>query len=245
MIERSTDIKAALRSRQRGFLLNPFRFGSGGGGVDPHFDNVSLLLHFDGTSLPQIGGSIVDSSPRTKDASLIGNTELTSAASLYGSSGMVGVSGGGATATSHADFALPGDFTFETGFYINTATDGLFSLFNIGNYASGMLIRVRLNLIELFINGAETNIATTVSPFVYHRLAMSRISGTVHVALDGTEVGTLSNSGSIGAGAVRIGSSAHAGGEYINGFMDELRLTKGVGRYTGSYTPSEEPFPNS
>lgn len=29
MISRSTDIRAALRSRQRGFLLNPFRFGGG------------------------------------------------------------------------------------------------------------------------------------------------------------------------------------------------------------------------
>lgn len=31
-IVRSTDIGRALRSRQRGFLLNPFRFGGGGGG---------------------------------------------------------------------------------------------------------------------------------------------------------------------------------------------------------------------
>lgn len=29
---RSTDIGAALRSRQRGFMLNPFRFAAGGGG---------------------------------------------------------------------------------------------------------------------------------------------------------------------------------------------------------------------
>lgn len=29
MIDRSTNIQSALRSRQRGFLLNPFRFGSG------------------------------------------------------------------------------------------------------------------------------------------------------------------------------------------------------------------------
>ncbi len=32
MIDRSTDIRAALRRRQGGFLLNPFRFGGGGGG---------------------------------------------------------------------------------------------------------------------------------------------------------------------------------------------------------------------
>lgn len=35
MISRSTDIAGALRSRQRGFLLNPFRFGGGGGGFTP------------------------------------------------------------------------------------------------------------------------------------------------------------------------------------------------------------------
>jgi len=35
MIHRGTDIKAALRSRQRGFLLNPFRFSGGSGGTTP------------------------------------------------------------------------------------------------------------------------------------------------------------------------------------------------------------------
>lgn len=34
MIERSTDVRAALRSRQRGFLLNPFRFGGGSAGLE-------------------------------------------------------------------------------------------------------------------------------------------------------------------------------------------------------------------
>lgn len=34
MISRSTDIAGALRSRQRGFFLNPFRFGGGGGAID-------------------------------------------------------------------------------------------------------------------------------------------------------------------------------------------------------------------
>lgn len=38
MIDRSTDITAALRSRQRGFLLNPFRFGAPAftGALDPY-----------------------------------------------------------------------------------------------------------------------------------------------------------------------------------------------------------------
>lgn len=32
MIDRSTNIRHALRQRQRGFIINPFRFGGGGGG---------------------------------------------------------------------------------------------------------------------------------------------------------------------------------------------------------------------
>lgn len=32
MIDRSTNIRGALRRRQRGFIINPFRFGGGGGG---------------------------------------------------------------------------------------------------------------------------------------------------------------------------------------------------------------------
>lgn len=46
MILRSTDIRSALRSRQRGFLLNPYRFGGGGGstpGIDSYATGVKAL----------------------------------------------------------------------------------------------------------------------------------------------------------------------------------------------------------
>jgi hypothetical protein len=41
-IDRSTDIRRALRNRQRGFLLNPFVFGAGGG---PNPDAVAFLAN--------------------------------------------------------------------------------------------------------------------------------------------------------------------------------------------------------
>ena len=42
MILRSTNIRAALRSRQRGFLLNPYRFGTGGGST-PNIRSETLI----------------------------------------------------------------------------------------------------------------------------------------------------------------------------------------------------------
>ena len=51
MISRSVDIKSALRSRQRGFLLNPFRFGAGGGTGTPQ--QGYILSAVAGTGSPQ------------------------------------------------------------------------------------------------------------------------------------------------------------------------------------------------
>lgn len=60
MISRSTDIRAALRSRQRGFLLNPFRFGGGGGGGGGTVSYISSTVSIYATST-----SISPTSPAT------------------------------------------------------------------------------------------------------------------------------------------------------------------------------------
>lgn len=42
-----------------------------------------------------------------------------------------------------------------------------------------------------------------------------------------------------------IGRNQESAVWYFNGFMDELRVTRGVARYTGNFTPPTQPFPNS
>ncbi len=204
---------------------------------NPNFANVVLQLHMEGET------STVDSSGTPKTVTINSGAVLTAAGAKYGARGLQ-PSSAGATVASHADFALPGDFTFECWFYAINWSPGLASLFNIGAYNSGALFRVRSNLIELFINGAETSVSATISSGAWHHIAWSRASGSVGVYLDGALAGTVSNGGSIPAGNVLVGVSAHSGGEYINGYIDEVRLTKGVALYTSAFTPPSRAFPD-
>lgn len=205
---------------------------------DSSFANVSVLLHMEGAA------TTTDSSPSPKTVTINPGAALSSSGAKFGAKGLQ-PSSGGASVASHADFALPGDFTFECWFYVISFTPSMASLFNIGSYSSGALFRVRSSIIELYINGANNNVSATVTTGAWHHVAWSRSSGTVRVFLDGALAGSYTSSGSIPAGNLLVGVSQHSGGEYLNGYIDELRLTKGVARYTAAFTPPSAPFPNT
>lgn len=205
---------------------------------DPSFANVAVLLHMEGEA------TTTDSSPSPKTVTINPGAALSSSGAKFGDKGLQPSSAGLAVA-SHSDFALPGDFTFECWFYVISWSPGFASLFNIGNYSSGALFRVQSGLIELYINEASNNVSTSITTGAWHHVAWARESGTVRVFLDGALVGSYTNSGSIPAGDLLVGVSQHNGGEYLNGYIDELRLTKGIARYTAAFTPPSAPFPNT
>lgn len=202
---------------------------------DPHYDKVSLLLHFDGPE---------DSSPNPKTVTINTGSSLSSAAAFFGAAGLQ-VAGGGASLVSSPDFALPGDFTLECRFYVTQFSPSLASLFNIGTFSTGALFRVQAGTLELWINGTNTNVAATVAAGQWHTIAWSRKDGLVRVFLNGVLRGSVTNAGAIAAGPALVGVSSHNGNEFISGRIDELRLTKGEARYTADYTPAPAAFPNT
>jgi hypothetical protein len=80
----------------------------------------------------------------------------------------------------------------------------------------------------------------------WHHVAVVRSSGTMNFYFDGSAQGSGtadSTNYSGAAGTLRIGAS----GAYIsdlNGYIDDLRITKGVARYTANFTPPTAAFPN-
>lgn len=254
MIDRSTDITAALRSRQRGFLLNPFRFGGGGGGGgDPYFSNVKLLLHMDGAN-----GSttFTDSSGTPKTVTRFGDTQISTAQSKFGGASCLfdGV-GDYLTVPAGADFAFgTGDFTAEMWFNPSSVTV-YHALFYTGALQTNQLsLRVTdAGKLQSFIDnsfngyGLQTGTTTLVAGS-WHHIAICSASSVIKTFLNGVQQTSATNTYNIqSTTSVYIGAQNVTGTVSFSptGYIDELRVTKGIARYTANFTPPTAPFPNS
>lgn len=248
MIERSTDIKAALRSRQRGFLLNPFRFGSTPpSDPDPHWDKVVLLLKMDGAV---DSTTFVDSGPLglTVGASfLVRQSETWSVAGRSAEF----YSGGGFLAPTSTALAFgTEDFCIETTIRIPSGftAGGLFDA--RPTYANGAYVTfvVGSTTILLYVDGS-TRIEGThgIAANTPTHVALSRVAGVSRIFVAGTQCGSSwTDSTNYGRGTDRplIGALGYDSGlERFIGFMDEYRVTKGEGRYSANFTPPTGPFP--
>ena len=93
----------------------------------------------------------------------------------------------------------------------------------------------------------SSSVAMTISGTTWHHLAMSRSAGCMRFYYDGmlVLVTAFSQGLSFGAYPVRVGAcnGIPTWERYLNGYIDDLRITKGVARYVADFTPPERAFP--
>lgn len=259
MITRSTDIKAALRSRQRGFLLNPFRFGAGGGGgEDPHWSNVTALLHGDGEN---DSTTIADSSSIGAALTAHGNAKISTARKKFGSSSIF-FDGGTSflTAPSSAGYFFgANDFTME--WWVNFRSIKWSCFFQQSNGTSGYILKwsVYFRDYEVRVNGhnpSATSYSIKVANWspsadVFYHCALVQSGGYLLFFVDGVLLGSVSTGGFVfpnSSGELYIGrfrDTPTGGPDNFDGYLDDIRFTKGIARHTVNFTPPSSPFPNS
>lgn len=83
-----------------------------------------------------------------------------------------------------------------------------------------------------------------LTPGQWHHVAYSRVSGVMYVAVNGTveNKGSYTQNISTPAGS-RLGTNAYSEYNYT-AYFDEVRVTKGVGRYTANFNPPTTRHPN-
>lgn len=218
--------------------------------VDPNFANVIALLHMDGA---QGGTTFTDSSPIAAIYTASSAT-TTQAFKKFGTASMVS-SGGNLTAPTNAAYALgTGSWTCEFWVYVNSYSPSLQSVLNINSYDSGILIRYRSTMYELYVNSTQYTVSAT-GPDIGQWTHVAYVfdstvgaNGQLRVFKNGVSVGTtlFGNAQNItSTGPIMVGRSQHTSGEWVNGYIDDLRFTKGVARYTANFTPPTEPFPDA
>lgn len=104
--------------------------------------------------------------------------------------------------------------------------------------------------IRYFVSGADKITGTTtVTVDVWHHIALSRVSGSTYMYLDGTQEGSTYTDGN---NYISLASWYFSGqkiggvfGAAAEGAYQDIRITKGVGRYSGStLTVPTAPFPD-
>jgi hypothetical protein len=140
-----------------------------------------------------------------------------------------------------------GDFTIEFWAY---PTGGLASSpsyidFRGSSVASPAPVLYNDNGTLTYWVAGSTRITTTYSTLnAWVHIAVCRIGTSTRMYVNGTQVGatfTDANSYTVGTGGPYIGQNG-AGGGYYTGYMSNVRIVKGVGVYTGTFTPPTAPL---
>ena len=231
-------------------LINPYVFDA----TDPYFSSVSLLLHGNGSN-----GSttITDSSPSPKTITANGNAQISTAQSKFGGASILFDGNGDFLTTPHnSALSLDGDFTIEFWMYplvvnrlqfVVDKRDG--DALN-SEYFGYIGTDGKFNFVTFTDGGAvqaSTVSTTALAVNTWYFITATSNSSTLRLFINGTLEATVSQVGAYRSNTRRfvIGRDvATVPGRDFNGYIDDLRITKGVARYTANFTPPTAPFPD-
>jgi hypothetical protein len=191
------------------------------------------------------GTSFEDSSPSKHTVTANGNTTHSSAQSKF-SGGSVYFDGTGdyLSVPQHADWAFgTGSFTVDCWVY-KIATVAWETFMDTYSYAvNGFICGLKDSDSTIAFyseNGTGWNYAggTALALNTWYHLAWVRDGNNFRMFVNGTQQGstfTFSSSDNYTEGTLLVGS--RNGAQYINGYMDEVRVTKGTALWTSNFTP--------
>jgi hypothetical protein len=218
--------------------VNFIQPGGGGGGNDPYADNVVLFLKGEGV----IGSaSIIDSSQTPK---VINNNGLNPAIisgdqSRLGTSSILFNSSRLSTANS-LDLALgTGDFTAELWLF-RTGGSNLQAVIISGDWTEKGLY-----ILESSVVYYNFGVQASGGPIInnqWNHVAMSRLNGVITIFLNGIPLTSANVADNYDGLNFILGRSGNIYHDPFAGYMERVRVTKGVARYTANFNPETDTY---
>ena len=224
--------------------------------ADPDFSSVVLLAPFSGEDGDTTS---TDLSNSAHTLTFAGNADLDGINRKYGfTSAYFPATGSNSyvDTNSTADLALgTGDFTIELWVMFETITLGTWQGL-LDQRANGVPTSVHPAIylsstdnLNYYVNGDVRITGPTkasLNTFQWYHVAVCRASGTTKLFVDGVQSGSdYTDSNNYLQERVRIGGLGNDTGYPAKGWIENVRVTKGVARYTTTFTPPDRAFPTT
>jgi hypothetical protein len=178
----------------------------------------------------------------------VGNAQLATTQQKFGSASLaLDGTGDYVSLVSQLDFGFgTGDFTIEGWFYRDT-TGVAVSLFDFRTAATQNAPWVFITsggTLAYYVNGStRISGAGGITAGSWHHVAVSRSGTNTKMFVNGTQIGvTWTDTTNYIQSPLTIGARFTGALEFFNGYIDDVRVTKGVARYTTTFTAPTSAF---
>jgi hypothetical protein len=217
--------------------------------TDPNFSSVVLLEHFNSSMTDVTGKVPTANGPVISTA----NAKFGGASAYFNGGNGLGLTFGSTPAFNFGT----GDFTIEGWFYRIDALANYNQAMFSGAYGSSWVagawwtggysgVSTPAKVIGSFYGGSSIMPETLVTLGTWNHYAWVRHNGMMTAFKDGIAYATSSNTTALGDnnGLVIGHLSSDTVTPSFHGYMDELRITKGVARYSADFAAPTAPFPS-
>ena len=207
--------------------------------------NTSLLLNF-------TNAGIIDNSGKN-DLETVGNAQISTSVKKFGTGAMY--FDGSGDALKRAPNSLfsfgTGDFTVEGWFY-QTADNTYPSALEINNHlGTGGILFITKTGGNASVYAADTGGGAFVAPQAttlnqWNHIAWVRSNGVLRTYVNGVSTSSANFTLNVQCTtSLTMGAEQSLNATYTYpGYIDDLRITKGVARYTANFAPPAQSFPN-
>jgi len=221
--------------------------------VDIYWGFTKLLLHTDalgGASGYDDTSNFDSNATKAAGCSLSTSVKKFGAGSNYFDGTSTGYINAGYTA-GRWELDSPPAWTWETWYYEESGSGhSLFSHRPVSPPATGWVLTTAG--MRALINGvwSDTKISFGVASLnTWHHIAFVRDGSAIRAYVDGIQVGSLGGITAIsevgGAANLIIGGANNGNEAPFKGYMDDIRWTQGICRYTADFTPPTAAFPDT
>ena len=210
--------------------------------------NTSLLLNF-------TNGAIFDNAA-VADYETVGNAQISTSVKKYGTGSMSfdGTTDYLVTDAPSAQLMAfgTGDFTVEMWVYFNAIGTDIYHFYDSRPASTdGAYPTLRTNAsaqIEYVANSAVRITGLTLTTNTWYHVALCRTASQTKLFVNGTQTGSTyadtTNYLNAAARPLIGGSGFHVTTLSLSGYVDDVRISKGIARYTYNFTPPTAEFPN-